>query len=95
MNAASPLTIETPDGSGEAVHPDVLFVPGGFAGHTHWLACTPYPRGDDPARAVRAAMAEARTGDLVLLPIQAERDKVIQLMETLSAERWVPGRPLP
>lgn len=43
MNASSSLTIATPDGSGQAVHPDVVEVPGGHLGFRYWMACTPYP----------------------------------------------------
>lgn len=41
------LRIETPDGSGQAVHPDVVDTVDGFAGHRYWMACTPYPFGRD------------------------------------------------
>jgi len=37
--------IPTYDGSGQAVHPSVLYIPGGFAGYTYWMAMTPYPWG--------------------------------------------------
>jgi hypothetical protein len=47
LNAPRPLDIPTPDGSGQAVHPDVVYVEGGFAGFPYWMACTPYPGGDD------------------------------------------------
>lgn len=43
MNAPSCLKIPTPDGSGQATHPDVLYVPAGFLGYRYWMACTPYP----------------------------------------------------
>lgn len=42
-----PLRIPTPDGSGQLAHPDVVYVPEGFAGFTHLMACTPYPFGGD------------------------------------------------
>lgn len=45
VNAPAPLRIE--DDYGEQVHPDVLYVPGGFCGWEYWMAYTPYPRGDD------------------------------------------------
>lgn len=54
-----------------------------------------FAHADSELEAVRTALTEARAGDLVLLPIHAERDAVIQLMETLSAGRWAPGQPLP
>jgi UDP-N-acetylmuramyl tripeptide synthase len=54
-----------------------------------------FSRADSELEAVRAALTEARSGDLVLLPVHAERDRVIHLMETLEAGRWTPGRPLP
>lgn len=39
------LNLETSDGSGQACHPDVLYVPQGFGamGWQFWMACTPYP----------------------------------------------------
>lgn len=43
------LTIPThvePSG-GEATHPSVVFVPGGWNGYTYWMAMTPYPAGND------------------------------------------------
>lgn len=43
MNSRHDLCIPTPDGSGQAVHPDVLHVPSGFLGYEYWMACTPYP----------------------------------------------------
>ncbi len=45
--------------------------------------------------AVRAALAWARPGDLVLLPTHAEREAVLALMERLEQTGWRPGRPLP
>lgn len=48
-NAATYLK-QTPtyDGSGQAIHPDVLHFPKGWNGYTHWMAMTPYPGGKDP-----------------------------------------------
>jgi hypothetical protein len=45
--AAGPaiLTVPTYDGSGQAVHPDVLWFPRGWRGWEYWMAFTPYPRG--------------------------------------------------
>jgi len=54
-----------------------------------------FAHADSELEAVRAALLEAQPGDLVLLPIHAERDAVIQLMETLAARRWEPGGALP
>jgi hypothetical protein len=39
------LTVPTYDGSGQAVHPDVLWFPQGWRGWEYWMAFTPYPRG--------------------------------------------------
>jgi hypothetical protein len=43
------LNLETSDGSGQACHPDVVYIPGGFGGGRwpYWMACTPYPYGQD------------------------------------------------
>jgi hypothetical protein len=50
-NYGTPITIGTPtyDGMGQTVHPDVLFIPGGFGpeGWPYWMAVTPYPNGND------------------------------------------------
>lgn len=43
------LCVPTPDGSGQAVHPDVLHVSDGFLGYPYWMACTPYPFAQDRA----------------------------------------------
>jgi hypothetical protein len=39
------LNLETSDGSGQACHPDVVYIPGGFGegGWRYWMVCTPYP----------------------------------------------------
>lgn len=48
---ANPKTyLKTPtyDGSGQAIHPDIVHFPKGWSGYTHWMAMTPYPGGKDP-----------------------------------------------
>jgi hypothetical protein len=51
MNAPAPLHIVWRDSNRrdcwEHVHPDVLHVPHGFAGHPYWMVFTPYPGGND------------------------------------------------
>jgi hypothetical protein len=47
LNAAAPLDIPTYDGSGQAVHPDVVYFHDGWHGHKYWMAVTPYPNGND------------------------------------------------
>lgn len=42
------LNIPTYDGSGQAVHPSVIFFPNGWNGYKYWMAFTPYP-GQNPA----------------------------------------------
>jgi hypothetical protein len=39
------LNLETSDGSGQACHPDVVHVPGGFGSGRwpYWMVCTPHP----------------------------------------------------
>ncbi|MBD1537760.1 hypothetical protein HC749_06185 [Arthrobacter sp. S13_S34] len=36
----------TPDGTGEIVHPSVVYIPKGLSGYTYWLAATPYANDD-------------------------------------------------
>jgi hypothetical protein len=47
MNADNYLTTPTYDGSGQAVHPDVVYIPGGWNGYAYWMAMTPYPNNQD------------------------------------------------
>ena len=46
-HARTPLTTPTYDGSGQAVHPDVLVLDEPFGGYRYWMAMTPYPNGND------------------------------------------------
>jgi len=43
------LNLETSDGSGQACHPDVVYIPGGFGSKRwpYWMVCTPYPYKDN------------------------------------------------
>ena len=43
VNAASPLTIPTYDGSGQAMHPSIVDFGAPWNGHRYWMAMTPYP----------------------------------------------------
>lgn len=53
---ATLLTVPTYERSGEAVHPDVVYFPGGWRGFAYWMAFTPYPGGqqrhENPSLAV-------------------------------------------
>lgn len=46
-NSRYPLNINTYDGSNQAVHPDIVYNPGGIFNHKYWLAFTPYPYEND------------------------------------------------
>lgn len=46
-NAEIYQTIPTYDGSGQCVHPDVLYFADGWAGYKYWMAMTPYPTSND------------------------------------------------
>ena len=46
-NANEPLSILNYYGNIQNVHPKVLYVPNGFAGHKFWMAYTPYPWAND------------------------------------------------
>ncbi len=45
--SSSYLRIPTYEGSGQAVHPDVVYFPEGWNGYRYWMAITPYPDSDD------------------------------------------------
>lgn len=45
--AQIPMTVPTPDGTGQATHPSVVDVPGGWNGHRYWMAYTPYTYADE------------------------------------------------
>ncbi len=58
-----PVALETYDGSGQAVHPDVTDAPG--IGTGRWLAITPYPFGRRPASRIRrSSIALAAAGTM-------------------------------
>jgi UDP-N-acetylmuramyl tripeptide synthase len=52
-------------------------------------------RHPDELAAVRAALAWAQDGDVLLLATHAERAQVLTLLGTLAARDWRPGEPLP
>lgn len=45
-NAETYCTTPTPDGTGQANHPCVVYVPGGWHGYRYWMAMTPLAGGD-------------------------------------------------
>lgn len=45
-NASNYLTTPTSDGSGEAVHPGVIYSSSGWNGYKYWMAITPFPNAD-------------------------------------------------
>jgi hypothetical protein len=46
VNAAAPLVTPTYDGSGQAMHPGIVYIPNGWHGFQYWLVVTPYTNGD-------------------------------------------------
>lgn len=49
----------------------------------------------DEVAAVRSALEWCQAGDLLVLPIQAQRAEVFELLGALEAAGWRPGRPVP
>jgi len=45
-NAAGHQTTPTSDGSGQCVHPSIVYFPEGWNGYKYWMAMTPYPATD-------------------------------------------------
>ena len=45
--------------------------------------------------AVRSALAWSRPGDLLILISHSERERVLDLLESLEGDGWQPGAPLP
>jgi len=43
LNAPNPLEITSYDGSGQNVHPDVVYIPEDWCGHPYWMVMTAYP----------------------------------------------------
>ena len=50
---------------------------------------------DSEYAAVLEALEWARPGDLLLLPLHAERERVLGLLDRLQREGWTPQRPVP
>ncbi len=46
-------------------------------------------------QAAQQALAWARSGDLLLLTVHADRDTVLRYLHRLAAEQWTAGEPLP
>lgn len=42
-NASAPLVTPTYDGSGQAIHPGIVYIPAGWHGFSYWMSVTPYP----------------------------------------------------
>jgi len=66
--SADPLRLALPtyDGSGEAVHPDLLHFPEGWRGWEYWMAVTPYPRGN--ARYENPSLLVSHDGETWTVP---------------------------
>lgn len=47
LNSANPITTPTYDGSGQGIHPSVVYFADGWHGYKYWMAMTPYPNGND------------------------------------------------
>lgn len=45
-NAPAPLVTPTYDGSGQAMHPSIVYFQAAWSGYTYWMAVTPYPNND-------------------------------------------------
>ncbi len=52
-------------------------------------------RADSEFDAVLAALAWARPGDLLLLPLHSERERCLALLDRLQTAHWAPGTPVP
>ena len=63
--------------------------------HAAGLGADQVTRHADELAAVRAALAWARSGDVLLLATHEDRDGVLALLGTLAARDWRPGEPLP
>jgi hypothetical protein len=46
MNAKNPLATPTYDGSGQSVEPDITYFTSRWHGFHYWMACSPYPNGN-------------------------------------------------
>lgn len=52
-------------------------------------------RADSEFEAVRVALAWARPGDLLILPLHAERDRCLGYLDRLRSHGWTPGDAVP
>lgn len=75
------ICVPTPDGSGQAVHPDVLYVPQGFLGYPYWMACTPYPFGEDHAE---NPIIRVSTDGIIWRPFTGAPDPLVSAPADLS-----------
>ena len=52
-------------------------------------------RAEDEIDALRQALDWSRPGDLLILPVHAQREEVLDMLERLSSAAWSPGEKLP
>lgn len=45
-NAPASLVTPTYDGSGQGMHPSIVYFPAAWSGYSYWMAVTPYPNND-------------------------------------------------
>ena len=91
------LTLQTFDGSGQAVHPDPAITPLSWNGSTTQLAVTPYPNGDaskeDPSLYTGRSLREWLVPDGVMNPIASPQSGYLsdpdELYDPVSNELWI------
>ncbi len=97
-NAATWQNTPTYDGSGQTIHPDVIYIPGGFAGYTYWMATTPYPGGNDDYEnpsllashdGINWVVPAGLTNPLVGMPVCDHNNDADLIYNTNTNELWV------
>jgi hypothetical protein len=90
-NAEAPLTTPTYDGSGQAMHPSVLYIPSGWHGYKYWMAVTPYPYYDanyeNPSVLVSADGLHWVVPQGALNPIAADSPNLADAELVLTSDR--------
>ncbi len=96
-NAPQPLVTPTYEGSGQAMHPSVVYFPKAWSGYNYWMAVTPYPYNN--ARVENPSILTSNDGLHWVVPtalvnpvvqrMGAHLDDVDLLYESASGQLWL------
>lgn len=98
VNASTALKIPTYVGSGQAVHPCVVYTPDGWNGYKYWMAYTPFPDSNDDYEnpsicasndGINWVVPKGLTNPLVQMPATGHNCDPELIYNSASNELWL------